>query len=775
MAKINLYKSDTNLKRFWGTISDYKFSILAIVFISMLVTAAYMHFVPNTYKADTIIELSDSSGNPAIDKIPFVGLALQTSTNIANQSTLFKTRFMARRAYKYLGNNIRYYTVKQMHQVELYHQAPFSVEAVHLDDSLYGKRFQINILSDTTFRLELKSDVSLIDKLLNSLSSEHNKKTNDTEFSGEFTFGNVIKSEMFELIIKKEDIGTENNHFSFVVYDLEDLYNNIANNTEVDLAQRGSSIIVVEYYDTVPLRAQKTANALSKAFIDQEIEQKTEVANKVLSFIDKELDGIHGALQKSENSLEDFKAKNIILNIDTKAQLASNKLNEYETKLQELQMQEDSLMTLKRYLDSGSDMTSVVVGSASFIDQSLGFMVSELQNRLTKRESLLVEFTDLHPDVIKITQEINSIKEAIRQTVNSTLVNISERKGSIRRVINEQKEFLEELPEQERQLMELQRKFVVNDKIYSYLLEKRAEAAIARSSTVSKTRILDFAEEPVIPIEPKRKLIYAVIFFMSILTGVIYALFRDYIQSRVKDYYDIEQLTNLPVFGIIPKVKTAKKLKKRFPEAFRALRTNIHSIPSRDRRCMIIAITSSVQGEGKTVVSCNLGNIISKSEKRVVVIDADMRRPKVHDFFKLDNKQGLSSYLSGEKSYEDVVHKIDNFLNIVPAGPLPINPSELLMNDKMSELIMLLKNSYDYVIIDTPPFGLVTDGVLVMKNADLSLVVSRVNYTKKEFVKNFDRQVKEKNIKYAGIVLNDVPVGRGSMYDDYGKGYLRAN
>lgn len=773
MARTHLYKNETNIKRFWSTIFDYKFSIIAITFFSLALSAAYLHFIPNTYRASTIIELSDGGGNPAIDKIPFVGLALQGSSSIANQSTLFKTRFLARRAYKYLNNNIRYFMPSQMRQIELYGNAPFSIETIHIDQSIYGKTFEITLLNENSFKLQLRESSSALDKLFGLFFN--NEKKIDSVFSGEYDFNNVIKSEFFELIVQKEESTLKNNSYSFKIYNLEGIYNHMAEHTEVDLAKRGSSIIEVEYFDTVALRAKRTANALSKAFIDQEIEQKTEVANKTLSFIDKELDGIHEALQSSENSLEDFKEKNIILNIDTKAQLASNKLSQYETKLSELQLQEDSLLNLKRFLSNNDDMAGAVMGSAAFVDSSLGFMISELQDRLTRRESLLVEFTELHPDVIKINQEISSIKNSIRQSVNSSLVNISERKGSIKRVINEQKEFLEELPEQERKLMELTRKFVVNDKIYSYLLEKRAEAAIARSSTVSKTQILDFAEEPEIPVEPKRKLIYGVVFFMSLLTGIIYALFRDYIQSRIKDYYDIEQLTQLPVFGTIPRVKSSKKLKKRFPEAFRALRTNIHSIPSRDRRCMIIAITSSVQGEGKTVISCNLGNIISKSEKRVVIIDADMRRPKVHDFFKLKNKQGLSSYLSGEKTYEEVVQKIDNFLNIVPAGPLPINPSELLMTNKMTELIMLLKNSYDYVIIDTPPFGLVTDGVLVMKSADLSLVATRVNYTKKEFVKNFDRQVKEKNIKYAGIILNDVPIGRGSMYDGYGKGYLRTD
>ena len=375
----------------------------------------------------------------------------------------------------------------------------------------------------------------------------------------------------------------------------------------------------------------------------------------------------------------------------------------------------------------------------------------------------------MYPDVIKLTEAINSIKSSIKFTLKNDVNIIEERKKTLRRYIRKYQRSLEALPENERKLANLTRNTLVNEKVYNFLLEKRAETAILRSSTVSKTRVLDSALLPYLPIKPKRLLIILVGMILGFIVGIALAFLRAFLDDTLKTAEDIDKLTNIPLYGAVPQRKD-KTTRSQFEEAMRVLRTNLQFVGGA-KKSKIVALTSSISGEGKTTIAVALSKIIAATGKKVIVVDLDMRRSRMHEEFNISNKVGGSSILSGHNTLEGVIQvEVEENLDVITAGPKPPNPSELLVTLGFDELIEKLSASYDYIILDTPPIGLVTDAMILLKMADVGLIVTRANYSKKSFLKNIERFASEHELHNLGFIINGLESSKKHGYG-YGYGY----
>jgi len=356
---------------------------------------------------------------------------------------------------------------------------------------------------------------------------------------------------------------------------------------------------------------------------------------------------------------------------------------------------------------------------------------------------------------------------------------IEERKTLLEQSIAQEQKILDTLPADERMYGQLQRKFAVNEKIYSYLLEKRSETAIVKASTVSKNRIIDSALIPEEPIKPKRKLIVLVGLIVGLILGIALAFFRDFLDDTIKTEEDITKV-DVPVLGLIPHIKDAEDKLKVFTspksaaaESFRNLRTNLQFLtPKKGAR--IIVVTSTVGGEGKTTTSINLGGIMSMADKHTIILNLDMRKPTLHKKFGLNNTKGMSNVLSGNDTplTEVIQHTEDKYLDIIASGPIPPNPSELIQSNSMEQVLEKLREVYSVIILDTPPIGLVTDARTLMDFADVSIYVLRASQSKKGFLESVAK-LKKEEIPGLGMLLNDVREskhGYGSKYG-YGNGY----
>jgi capsular exopolysaccharide synthesis family protein len=262
---------------------------------------------------------------------------------------------------------------------------------------------------------------------------------------------------------------------------------------------------------------------------------------------------------------------------------------------------------------------------------------------------------------------------------------------------------------------------------------------------------------------------------LGLILGIAYAFLREFVDDTIRDEEDINRGTSVGIVGAIPSIKREKKgilkvfesPKSRVTEAFRSIRTNLQFIAP-GATSQVIVVTSTVAGEGKTTIAANLGGVISMTGKRVIVLNLDMRKPALHERFDLPNLKGMSTVLSYHGSLSEVIQqtKYEN-LHIISSGPVPPNPSELIQNERMEEVINMLRGEYDVIILDTPPVGLVVDAYTLMHLADATMYVVRANYAKRGFLKNVEKIYRTEGIKGVGIILNDMDMSR----DSYGYGY----
>ena len=759
-----IQNDEIDLKDLFKTIMKYKYTIALFAMVFTLGAAVFAYTKPSVYSSFATIELQEDSNRFGAEdalKKAFSG----GSVNIENQIEIFKSKSLADQALKYLSLGTRYFTNKNYRVHEYYKNSPFIVIDKVLEDTIYGRSFNLTPIDEDSFRLEIKP-ISKFSKrgILALLGVQPLEENELITYDQVHKYNEDISAEWFTLnITKLSPLENEEYSFSFVHPSAaSDVYYSALSVSQVSEL---SSILMASIQDGVSLRAADLLNSLFKAYLEQEVRRKSEVANLSLNFIDNQLDEINSKLKVSESDLESYKESNDVISLSDKAKTVSSQLVEYESKIQELDIEENILSNLFQYISNNQNLSGLTVGSISFADPVLASLIKNLHELASQKDTFLLDYTDLHPEVQKLTKTIASLRKQIIDSLKNNLNQLSQRKRSLNDLNTKYKRSLDTLPKQERELTRLTRHFSVNEKVYSYLLEKRAETAILKSSTISNGRILDEALNFNRPIKPKRILLVLVGLILGTIVGLAYAFMREFLNNTIKNTEEIEKYSTMPIYGVIPLNKN-KKTNSIFLEAFKSIRTNLQFLP-KNEKSRVISITSSVSGEGKTTITAKIAEVIAQTDKKVIVLDLDLRKASIHKEFGLPNNIGMSNYLTNQNTLEEVIKKTSNEnIDMITTGILPPNPSELILSDNMKNLLEKLKETYDYVIIDTPPVGLVTDALILINYSDVTFAVVRANYTRKEFIKNLDRLSKEHSHNHIGIILNGVEIG-----DKYGYGY----
>ena len=764
IANNQIQNDEIDLGDLFKTIMKYKYIIALFAIIFTLGAAVFAYTKPSVYSSFATIELQEASkGFNAQDalKDAFSG----GTVNVENQIEIIKSKSLQDQAVKNLSLGTRYFTKRNYRGYEYYKNSPFIVIDKVLENTIYGTNFVLTPIDEESFRLEIKP-ISKYSKrgILATLGVQPLEDYEKMTYDKVHKYNEEISTEWFTIEITKiSPLENEEYSFSFVHPSIaSDIYYNALSVSQVSEL---SSILMTSIQDGVSLRAADLLNSLLKAYLEQEIDRKSEVANLSLDFIDKQLDEINAKLKVSESDLESYKESNDVISLSDKAKTVSQQLVEYETKIQELNIEENIMSNLYQYISNNQNLSGLTVGSITFADPVLASLVKNLHELSSQKDTFLLDYTELHPEVQKLTKTVSSLRRQIIASLKSNLGQLNQRKASLNALIVKFKGSLETLPKQERDLTRLTRHFNVNEKVYSFLLEKRAETAILKSSTISNGRVLDQALNFNSPIKPKRILIVLVGMILGVIIGLAYAFLREFLNHTIKNTEEIEKYSSMPIYGVIPQNK-GKKTNNVFLEAFRSIRTNLQFLPQNETS-RVISITSSVSGEGKTTITAKLADIIGQSDKRVIVLDLDLRKASVHKEFGLPNNIGMSNYLTHQNSLEEVIKKTSfKNVDVITTGILPPNPSELILTDSMKNLLDELKKSYDYILMDTPPVGLVTDALILMNYSDITFTVVRANYTRKEFIRNLDRLSKEHSHNHVGMILNGVEIG-----DKYGYGY----
>lgn len=751
-------EDEIDIKEVFRTIHRYRYMILLLVIAFTLASSYYAYFQTNVYKASATVEVGldqrSSGGGQDI-----LAMAMDPgSMNADTEMDIIKSRFLSEKALEKVNFPHRYYTTRRFKEVELYKESPFQVGM----NKGYGVSFDFTPVDEGNYHLTVKE-----------AKDKHGKIWS---YDKTLPYGKEIITEHFHLnIVKTKE--PQDAQYRFVIVDPEKLGSIVQEDVSVSQKSKYSSMLEISYEDNVPLRAQEFANALSEAYIQQNIEKKTQEATRKLTFIDKQLKLITENLKGSAIKLEEFKKTSNTVSLSVKAENIIRQMSEYETKLAEISIEEEMLLNLYTQVESGKNLENVAIGGLDKYGSALSDIVKQLQDAIIQKKILRENYTELHLEVSKLSKTIEQLKKVLVATIKSLKESSQERKRSLEKSITQQQDLLNTLPADERMYGQLQRKFVVNEKIYSYLLEKRSETEIIKASTVSKNRVIDKALTPEFPIKPKKGLIVLVGLIMGLILGIALAFLREFLDDRIKEEEDVTKVTNVPVLGLIPhikgdndKIQVFVSPKSALAESFRNLRTNLQFM-AKHRHAHVIAITSTVGAEGKTTTCINLGGIMSMAGKKTVILNLDMRKPTLHQKFRLQNKKGMSTLLSGHTALGEVIqHTEYEHLDIITSGPVPPNPSELIQSVLMEKILEKLREVYDVIILDTPPIGLVTDARTLMHFADTSIYVLRVDYSKKSFLRSVEKLSGEK-IPGLSILLNDVKMNRGSYGYGYGYGY----
>lgn len=530
--------------------------------------------------------------------------------------------------------------------------------------------------------------------------------------------------------------------------------------------------------------ARDLVNSIMDAYMDFALEWRTQRADKSASFIEGQLEAIRLTLERAEGEMQLFVEESGAVLLPEQAKELIRSGAEMELELRKVRIQEELFSIVAQEITRARRKGEPVALTGDFLfdDQLMGEAIGALNELELKRQTLLVEMTPTHPQVVRIEDEIKRVRGQVLELVRASRDRIKERRKGIDRALDEIQVELAGFPDKERKMAVLRRKLEVSQQLYTFLMTKLEESRILKASTTTDKRIIDKATTPFKKDRPRRLTTLLLSAFMGLLLGVGAVFLRRAIDPRIRDEEEAKSLAQLPLYGVIPNFKAAgisgdsggflddvwKAPKGPGAESFRTLRTNVEFAQVDESPLKVVQITSSEPSEGKSTVIANLGIALAKAGHRVLIVDLDLRRPVQHAIWSLPRSPGISDALVGRSKL--TVRRLEDWgLDVLAAGNEPPESQRLLGSEALAEMIAQWRAAYDYVLLDTPPL-LVADSLVVSRNSDIVLFVVRPRVCRRAALKLSGQTHKRMDV-VKGLVVNGVITRRGGYYHYYRGSY----
>jgi capsular exopolysaccharide synthesis family protein len=699
--------------------------------------------------------------------------------NFQNELWVLQSSPVIKETIKNLDISVNYYKKEGFQYRDAYKKTPFKVlfSSNHVQP-LYV-RFHITFQNSDEFVVKAESDEA---QFFDYSSNSYGSKKFDWNFSYKGKTGKLIENSDLSFIIEKDSLtiipAEEASDYSFELINPDDLINAYKNGFKFEIVDKKATVIKISLFSESVEKGIDLVNGLMDAYSRQNLERKNHIASITIDYIEKQLGEISDSLNQTEDNLQKFRSSNQLLDVNEQAQGISEQY-------MNLQNQRAELVSKKRYYDYVSDYLSrdndfskmVVPASMGIQDQILNDLMSELIMAQSQRANLIENKQEKNPLIKKLDIQIANAKKtiidnisAVRQTTDISLDELNKR-------ISRTEARISNLPRTQRQLGGIERKYRLNDAIYNYLLEKRAEAKITKASNLPDDIIIESASASGSPVAPSKKKNFFFAFVLGMGLPFGYLVLKNLLNNKIETQEDLERITDVPVVGkILHNNKKSGNVMFEYPkspiaESYRALRTNLDYYLTRGKT-KVILITSCIEGEGKSFNALNIAMSYAQMNRKTILLDFDLRKQKTYFHKDSENSTGISSYLINNATLEDIILKSPHEkLDYICSGPIPPNPAELVTYDETENMIDILKQYYDYIIIDSPPLAQVTDGYLLMKHVDLKVVVTRFNFSKKNVISIVMKDLKQKEIKNICLIMNDNRI-KGDQYG-YGYGYYK--
>lgn len=733
--------------------------------VSLILSAFAAHFYLKyskpLYSAGSLIKLEIQK---EASNVGFSAVQTIQSENLEGEIELIRSQRVANELTGFLDLNVSYFAVGKILTSEIYKKSPFKVLVYSAPEhTLYDRNFNLEFISEYQF----------------VLSQDENKKDGKTYKIGEEIRIGDFRFSLQWSKVKEYDIVGKN--YIFRINSKAALVNYLLSNLNVTASSTEARTLTISFNDYNREKALDIVNAYDTIYLKQSIEKKQKSHEQTLEFIRTQIEETANKLESYENELEQFVKKTGSLSPSSEFTEITKQVAELEKNRIALSKgfkKYDEILGFVKSETSKDNIVPLVFG----LDNALVAEGLNSLNELYKqREMLKISNKETTMPFRKIELEISIVKSQLLNAISESKKYLTEQQSEITQTIGKLSAQFSGLPDKETELNRLKRFNSLYEKYYLNLIEKQIEYQISKAGTVPEFTILSEAYASPVPVSPDKQKIWTMFLALGFLPVLIFILVRYLMMNVIYSQQQIESKLLAPILGAVPTNRTKltastlvvdKNPKSSVSEAMRTIRTNSDfMLPKKSK--FIIGVTSTISGEGKTFFAINYAGILALTGKRVVILDLDMRKPKIHVGFNVSNAVGMSSILSGLASWQDCVkHSTLNNLDLIPAGPIPPNPNELLLKKEFDDLIDALFLEYDVIMADNPPIGLVTDASNVFKRCDLSIYVVRSGYSRENVINNINALYKSKNYTNLSVIINDVNKKNtyGSKYG-YGYGY----
>ena len=757
------------------------------VIVCLISAYIYLYVATPVYNISATVLIKDdkkggSSNNVAgLDELGLSGL-ITSSQSIDNEIEVLRSKTLVKEVVNYLNLYVTYQDDDQIPSKELYKTSPVQVNMTPQE----AEKLKTKVVIEMVLHPQGSLDVNV--KMEDKEIQKHFEKlpailpTNQGTLSF-FQTTDSISSK------KNEEVGSpvqDMRHITATISQPMNVARRYCENLSIEPTSKTTSVVTVSLKNSSLQRGQDFINQLLEMYNRNTNNDKNEIAQKTAEFIDERIGIISKELGSTEADLETFKRDAGITDLSSDAQIALTGNAEYEKKQVENRTQISLVEDLKKYL--GHNEYEILPSNVGLKDITLAAQIDRYNEMLIERKRLLRTSTENNPAIINLDTSIRATKANVQATLEGTLQGLFITKADLDREANRYMRRISDAPGQERQYVSIARQQEIKAGLYLMLLQKREENAIMLAATANNAKIIDDAIADVIPVSPKRSIIYLAALCLGIAIPVVVIYMIDLTKFKIEGRADVEKLTSVPIAGDIPltdekntkegSIAVFENQNNLMSETFRNIRTNIQFMLQNNKK--VILVTSTVSGEGKSFTSANLAISLSLLGKKVVIVGLDIRKPGLNKVFNLSSKEkGITQYLANpEMDLMSLVQlsDVNRNLYILPGGTVPPNPTELLARDGLDKAIEILKKNFDYVILDTAPIGMVTDTLLIGRVAELSAYVCRADYTHKAEYTLINELFHEQKLPNLCTIINGVDLKKRKYgyyygYGKYGKHY----
>ncbi|WAC13230.1 GumC family protein [Dyadobacter pollutisoli] len=744
---------DFSLNEYIGRYLRYWYLFPIFLFLSLTLAFFYLQITQPIYKTKTSILIKDENkGLSGAQGDILSELSTQFGGNklVENELEIIKSQTLMEQVIKELDLDVSYTAKDGLRTVSLYKRSPVNIKAEVVTPFALEEPLVIHMEDSTHFRFNDEDKI--------------------------FTFNQRFNNAWGAFVVTK-GVGSDYEDVSVKFTDAKNLAENMLNRLSVEQPNIKSTVLELNYEDSDIQRSKDVLNKLLDVYVQSSLADKNSEASNTLKFIENRLGLITGELGDVEKDVESYKTNQGITDISAESQLFLENIKENDSKLNEVNTKISILESVDNYIQNAGE-GAVAPATYMIDDPVLVSLLTKFNELELQRERYARTTSPNNPLLQTINTQLAGTRQSIRENVQNLKRGMAVTKRNLEGINTRFSAGLRSIPKKEREFVGIKRQQSIKEELYLYLLQKREETALAYASTVTDSRLIDAPIATFKPIKPQKLFIWsgamaAGLIIPFLLINLLYML-----NNTVQRREEIEKITHSSILGEIGEMKTVVKgqpgeesiikmtSRGAVAEQFRALRTNLQYLG--DGSCRILMLTSSIGGEGKSFVSINLAASLAYSDKRVLLIGLDLRKPTLHERLMVPNKFGASNCLIGQGHYEDFIQStgVHPKFDVLTSGPIPPNPSELLSNGKLPILLGQLRTQYDYILIDSPPYGLVTDSALIAEHVDATLYIVRFNYTLLDHLKRIGDLQRARRFANLSVIFNGVNYGAG-----YGYGY----